>query len=339
MCKQITVIVPVYNCAPYLRQCLESILNQTYKELEVILINDGSTDSSLEICKEYEKQYENITVIDKQNGGVSSSRNIGLDNATTEIITFVDADDILDSKAIETLIYYMLKFKVDRVSAGYYHLFDSGLFIVRKSRIQDGFYENKDLLPYIIDDGTLSGFLLSGVHNSLYKRSILNKNAIRFHEHIKYNEDSLFNFEYALCSNSTYTLKEVPTYYYRKHEKSSTGKRPLGEHYKDLRKILVALDFDKEKYQFELQMSRRIATETLWKILDISKKMDLKVGVLHIKKELSRPDLLSGLKSLDLTKMNKYKKCYYLMMKFKTSLLLYLLTKYLLPFLSKKIAR
>lgn len=92
--KLISVVVPVYNKSLYLAECIESIISQTYRNLEIILVNDGSSDNSLDICKMYEQLDERVIVVDKPNAGVSSARNAGLEIATGDYIGFVDADDL-----------------------------------------------------------------------------------------------------------------------------------------------------------------------------------------------------------------------------------------------------
>ena len=100
----VSIIIPVYNVEKYLQQCVGSVLAQTYKHLEIVLIDDGSTDQSPRMCDEYAAQYENIYVFHKQNGGASTARNIGLENAKGEYIFFLDSDDWLEPNALETMI-------------------------------------------------------------------------------------------------------------------------------------------------------------------------------------------------------------------------------------------
>ena len=95
---KISIIVPIYNCEKYLKRCLESIINQTYNNLEIILLNDGSSDNSLKIIKEYKKKDNRIIVIDKKNTGVSDTRNIGIQKASGKYICFCDSDDVLELK-------------------------------------------------------------------------------------------------------------------------------------------------------------------------------------------------------------------------------------------------
>lgn len=109
MKKLISVIVPVFNVEKYLEKCIESIRNQTYKNLEILLINDGSTDKSFEICNKYLEIDDRIVLLNKENGGLSSARNFGIDNAKGEYITFVDSDDFIHELMYETLVYNLEK--------------------------------------------------------------------------------------------------------------------------------------------------------------------------------------------------------------------------------------
>ena len=107
--KKVSVIVPVYNVENYLEECVNSILNQTYENLEIILVDDGSTDNCPQICDDWAKKDKRIKVIHKANGGVSSARNVGLDNATGEYIGFVDSDDYIDITMYEKMLKLLKK--------------------------------------------------------------------------------------------------------------------------------------------------------------------------------------------------------------------------------------
>lgn len=119
MQELISVIVPVYNVEKYLFKCVESIRKQTYKTLQIILVNDGSTDGSLAICRALEKEDSRIQVVDKENGGLSSARNRGLDLAKGEYVTFIDSDDYINDNFIEELYRVCLDKAVDMVVSGY----------------------------------------------------------------------------------------------------------------------------------------------------------------------------------------------------------------------------
>ena len=115
----ISVIVPVYNVEPYLRQCVDSILSQTYKNLEIILVDDGSPDGCPEICDEYSQKDEHVRVVHKENGGLSDARNAGMAVMTGKFLSFVDSDDMLPADAIETLLKIAIAEDVDLVIGGH----------------------------------------------------------------------------------------------------------------------------------------------------------------------------------------------------------------------------
>lgn len=112
---KVSVIIPVYNVEKYLRRCLDSVVNQTYKDIEVILVNDGSPDNSKEICEEYVAKYSNIQLINQKNAGLGAARNTGLQYITGDAVTFVDSDDWLESDAIEYYVASMKKSDADIV--------------------------------------------------------------------------------------------------------------------------------------------------------------------------------------------------------------------------------
>ena len=111
--NKISVIVPIYNTSLYLEECINSIVNQTYTNIEIILINDGSTDRSLEICHKLSKCDKRIKVLDKEHTGIADSRNVGLNNASGEFISFIDSDDYISNDMYENMIRYMEKYDLD----------------------------------------------------------------------------------------------------------------------------------------------------------------------------------------------------------------------------------
>ena len=112
MTEKITVIVPVYNVENYLNKCLDSLINQTYKNLEIIVINDGSTDNSGEICQEYAQKDNRIIYIEQENGGLSDARNTGLERMTGSYVTFVDSDDWVEPDYVEVLYNKLLQLEI-----------------------------------------------------------------------------------------------------------------------------------------------------------------------------------------------------------------------------------
>ena len=129
---KISVIIPVYNVEQYLRECLESVINQTLSELEIICINDGSTDSSLDILREYEQKDNRIIVINKDNEGQAAARNIGISMAKGEYIGFLDSDDYIDSNFYEKLYNAAKKYKADIACTNLYRFSDSKRYYLIK---------------------------------------------------------------------------------------------------------------------------------------------------------------------------------------------------------------
>lgn len=183
----ITVIVPIYNVEKYLEKCIDSIINQTYKDIEILLINDCSKDNSLEICKEMKKKDERISIINLPNNhGVSYARNIGIENSNGEYIAFVDSDDYIDSKMLEILMRNLIESKSDISICGFNN--NNYSKIINSKKVLD----KKQMLLEITGKDSFQGY----VCNKLYRKSIIKKYKIMFDENITISEDLLFNCEY-----------------------------------------------------------------------------------------------------------------------------------------------
>lgn len=335
----LSIIVPVYNAEKYIEECILSILSQTYKNFELLLIDDGSTDQSLNICNKYKYFDKRVKLYQKINGGVSSARNLGLEKSKGDLISFCDADDIIEKNTYETLLKYFEKFNVDRIVGGYNYLYANGHYLNCKCRCKDGIYYKKELLSEIIDDGTLSGFLFSGVNNSIFKKNIIIENNIRFDENIKYNEDSLFSFKYFLNSDTTYSLQSAHFYYYRQHDSSATKKSYIKNKYENLHYELKKICKKDMQIDYEKQFRRRLVTEAFWEILDICKECNFREALDDIKLVIIKNSVKENIYYLCPTKMNKYKKFFYFLLKHNCYVLLYISIKRLVPLLSKYLPR
>lgn len=182
----ISIIIPVYNVEQYLPQCLDSILSQSYKDFEVILINDGSTDNCGEICDQYAKRDKRIKVIQQKNSGVSSARNKGLQEGKGHFFTFIDADDYINPHYITNLISNKDE---DLVIGGLFFL-NTGF----KNRIKSEIYKNEQIADFIRKH--ISGLYFTSPCAKLYKRSIIKRCLIRFDEKMRIAEDLDFNLQY-----------------------------------------------------------------------------------------------------------------------------------------------
>ena len=204
----ISVIVPVYNCEKYLDRCIESLINQTYKNIEIILINDGSKDNSLEICNKWQKNDNRIIVINKENGGVSSARNKGLEIAKGKYISFIDSDDYLDINCYNTLLENNGNYDV--IVFNYYYDF------INYKKVGITNFGNGKFEYELFRKNSIQGYAC----NKLYKSEIINK--IRFDEKIKICEDLLFNINICIQNNGIrYRYFDTPFYYYYQNEESA----------------------------------------------------------------------------------------------------------------------
>lgn len=180
----ISVIIPVYNVEKYLRCSLDSICTQTYTDWECILVDDGSIDASGLICDEYELKDSRIRVFHKENGGVSSARNMGLENATGDWILFVDADDYIVPTCVEKLIHTVEENDVDIVQFSYFRVKENG-DVIKQKRIAK---QKINRIPSI--DYVKTKKMLFTVWGMFIKKEHVAK--IRFNEHIKLAEDQIF---------------------------------------------------------------------------------------------------------------------------------------------------
>lgn len=192
----VSVIVPVYNTAQFLPYCIDSILSQNFSDFELLLIDDGSTDGSGQICDSYAEKDNRIRVFHKENGGVSSARNMGLDNAQGEWINFVDSDDwleqdffVIDNNENVDLIYQHRLFFADGKC---------------DSIIPPGIYRGEDYLDFLTENSQTNLFLMC--YSMLLRRDILTDNHIRFDENLRFGEDRIFIMEYLIHCSSIQVL-------------------------------------------------------------------------------------------------------------------------------------
>lgn len=198
----ISVIVPIYNAELTIKRCVESIINQSYKNIEIILVNDGSTDSSKEICEEIID--ERITLINQNNMGVSHTRNTGIKHATGKYICFIDSDDYLEFNHIQNMYDCMIQYETDLVIVNFYQIIDSG--ISKNRHVKN--YESCHILDCIYDIYTNS--LLNPPWNKLYKHEKILK---MFDESLSLGEDLIFNIDYILNIQRISVINNY-TYYY-----------------------------------------------------------------------------------------------------------------------------
>ena len=221
MAEKITVIVPVYNVENYLDKCLDSLVNQTYKNLEIIVINDGSTDNSGIICQEYAQKDNRIVYIEKENGGQSEARNMSLDRITGSYVTFVDSDDWVELNYVENLYKKITEYQAD-IAVGNYYSFNEAegmyYFHIFGDSYYEKVYDNVSIFENLYESQEMKSFALISVWGKLYKANLVNH--LRF-DIGKLGEDGYLNQKiYLLAEKTIYLNKGL--YAYRQREGSSS---------------------------------------------------------------------------------------------------------------------
>lgn len=256
----ISFIVPIYNTELYLEECLDSLLNQdiSHDEYEIICVNDGSTDRSSEILHSYTLKYNNLVVINKENGGVSSARNVGIDAAKGDYIWFFDSDDVLKSHSLLNLKSIITENDFDRIRVG--------MFIF-----------NGNVSPYIDHDElkTNSNATDSNVCSSLLSRSFICEHNCRFNCDLAYCEDSVFMFEINSHMPTLFVV-DKSLYLYRNRENSAMTSFDVIANHKKIKSHFIAAKIMKEF--FENNVGNSIASANLmmsfvWFTLNLSVKM------------------------------------------------------------------
>jgi glycosyltransferase involved in cell wall biosynthesis len=240
---KISIIAPVYNAEKYLSQCIDSVLSQTVTDFELLLIDDGSSDRSGNICDEYARKDFRVQVFHKRNGGVSSARNLGIDKAQGEWITFVDSDDRLENTFLEQMLAKALELKVDAVFCNCYYVYENETIqksIYTENTVEDG-------------EGMLKRFLIrfgtrSELWGKIIKKKYLNH---RLKENVKIGEDFLYLIELYYSHDCKTAIITDYLYYYRQLETSAMNNNNLAFHNKQL--LRECLQFIQQHQEIEVE--------------------------------------------------------------------------------------
>lgn len=213
MKKMVSIIIPVYRSKEYLESCIKSILNQTYNNIEIILVDDGADDGSGKICDLYSQKYKNIICVHQNNRGVSCARNEGIKRASGEYILFVDSDDYIKPSYLENATLMFENYDIDMYLCGYQETQKKGAIAGKTCypTIKDGKWNCVNISNIIINlfcSGTLHA-----IGTKLYKKSIIDQYQLRFINEWKYFEDIYFCLSYLLCCNEIYVHNKIMYFY------------------------------------------------------------------------------------------------------------------------------
>ena len=283
---KISIVVAVYNAEKTLKKCVDSLLNQTYNNIEIILVNDCSKDNSLDICNEYSKANDNVKVIsNERNSGVSNTRNNGIDNSTGEYICFVDSDDYVESNYIEVLYYYYQKYNTVPICGFVYHDEYNHAKPVKYSWSGD-----EGLVSLGEAFKLKSELYLTALWNKLFDRRLIIDKNIKFDINISVGEDLRFSVEYFDKNNiSEVSVLKSPLYHYMKLSDNS-----LMSNFVD--------NFDREKDNLDLIRSLAIKYN---KSVDVEYKKaieQVKTSMIYLimrEKKYSKKEKLTKIRTID----------------------------------------
>ena len=223
--KLVSIIVPIYNAQNYLNRCLDSLLAQTLEDIEIILINDGSKDDSLAICRAYEEKDSRIIVIDQKNAGVSAARNAGLDRASGQYVGFVDPDDWAEPD-MYALMYEKIHTLGCPVCLCNYYKDDKNNSVPKRFKVKKEILNKQEVIKVIVsnmvgvdDIMPRYNYVMGCVWRCLYERSFIEKNNLRFEEGIGFMEDLVFNVR-ALLKVESLCIVPKFLYHYVQNPKS-----------------------------------------------------------------------------------------------------------------------
>lgn len=259
----ITIVVPIYNMEKYLNRCLDSILNQTYQNLEILLINDGSSDDSEKICLEYTKLDKRIKYLKKENGGLSSARNLGIKNATGKFIGFVDSDDVIDKNMYQILYSNLLQYGADVSICEVTRFNDFPVFSIEKSVVE---YTKEDVLKIILKDEKICNYAV----NKLYKLQLIKDIYFPIG---KVQEDVGTIYKFILnCEKIVYTDSKLYGYYSRENSISkNTSTKFIYDYFEMIEKRYQ----DLKEYNFGEYLNLNKVNVILCAFIDLSHNRNL----------------------------------------------------------------
>ncbi|WP_099469144.1 glycosyltransferase family 2 protein [Konateibacter massiliensis] len=329
MSTKVSVIVPVYNVEQYLDRCVKSIQEQTMEELEIILVDDGSTDSSGKMCDVYANSDPRIWVVHKENGGLTSAWKTGVNRATGEFVGFVDSDDWVDKDMFATLYERAKESDADLTICGLVYEFEDGTAETKteSSKLAGKVYERadieKEIYPTLLSDGSFFGRTIQPARvTKLYRRQIVLDNMKYCSDTVSIGEDLQLTFPVLCDAKRVCMIEDYFPYHYWINEKSMTGRHD--EHYvvkiAETMNQLLNISIQKNVYDFFTQITNDFLCLTILGIKsEIMKnyKSGFRTVIKNLKKIFNMPEVREAIRTYDMPRLSLAEKIYIKLIKFK----------------------
>lgn len=329
---ELSIVVPVYNVEKYLDRCISSILSQTFSDWEMILVDDGSKDNCPHICDIYSEKDDRIKVIHKENGGLSSARNAGLNAAIGTYVGFVDSDDTVNPDMYSKMIEIIKQTGVDFVMSDYIRIPASGLPYLKTLAIRDGLYSkidiSEEIYPSLIMGSNIDYGPLLSVWHCLYCTDFLRKHDLCFDDDIRWSEDNIFNAKAGYCAESFYYLKGEGLYNYYQNEGTITTSYREGawQVYTKMNEYLQEYFRDIEEFDFSQELKWHMIYYAC-ACISQTNYLPFFIAIEKLKTILYSRQLKEAFNAVDLSGVNTKLKVQLFLMKHKMILLLRYLIK------------
>lgn len=336
---KVSVVIPVYNMEKYLARCMDSVLAQTLKELEIILVDDGGSDGSVSMCDEYGKKYKNVKVLHKENGGLTSAWKAGSEAATGSYIGYVDSDDFVEPDMFERLYEEAKKEDADIACCGLKHIYESGNHQEWKEQMEfphqvftvDTLKEQ--VFPILINDGSFMGrHLQPNRVTKIVKRELVVKNLPMCDDRVSIGEDYQFSLCMFLDAKKVVIVKDFFPYYYYMNDSSMTMK--YDEKYMDKIKImkenLCRISDAKAAYDLKPQIINDFLCLTVLHIkggIYKKKHAPYKEHKSDMKKICRDKDVIEAMKNYHMPKLSMAEKLFLFFMKHHMYLAIYMVIR------------
>ena len=333
---KVSVVVPVYNKEKYLRKCVDSILQQTLTEIQIILVDDGSTDESGEICRGYEKNDPRVLYMHKENGGTASARSVGLEHADGTYVGFVDADDWIERDMYEKMYRTAADYDADIVFCNLYQ----GESTEGKKVFETGLYNRKDIerviFPRVLcgyPNGKAQGTIRWSNCLRLYRKSKIDRHHIKYYLGTKRCEDMAFNFECTMHAEKLYYMGDHFLYHNR-YVPDSKSKGYSYDMWPSIKRLLVYLESIVSQYEL-YDFSEQLRYRNFFSIIDCIDnearaigQRSLKDRILEIRMIARDPLTRQSITAIDTKCLPKLIKAYHLAMVWKMPVMLYCIACY-----------